>query len=80
MASSEPCGSSRRSFPSNLLVYVGGTEEKPEKPVISINFLVRIPTEYVLNTRKNCNCYALTFGWVWPHFKLNSSQLPRCKL
>jgi hypothetical protein len=45
MANSEPCGSSSTLFPSTLLVYVGGTEEKPEKPVISTNFLVRITTE-----------------------------------
>jgi hypothetical protein len=73
MANSEPCGISSRLFHSTLLVYVGGTEEKPEKPVISNNFLVRIPTEYILNTRKNCYCYTLTFGWFWPLFKLNSS-------
>jgi len=73
MANSEPCGSSSRLFPSTLLVYVGGTKEKPEKPVISTTFPVRIPTEYVLNTRKNSNCYTLTFGWFWPLFKLKSS-------
>jgi hypothetical protein len=32
-------------FSNILVVFVGGTEEKPEKHVMSTRFLVRIPTD-----------------------------------